>query len=318
MKILKFFFFLTFLALAFPVLQAQPVAIGEPSILVASTGQNWIGPKWSPDGKFLAISSEGYNGIWILTRGEKEPRQISDEQGVGFGFSWSPDSDEVLVRASEYVGPQRLQSVKTINVFNSKVTTIVESTREIASMPSWVNGGMSVLAVVNQTPEVNSIESHFKGLDANHVADTYLYSIEGKMYVFSHEKDENREVADFGSRTIFNVTTSPSGKKVAFQVAAKGLFVINSDGSDLKHLGFGERPSWFPSEDYIAVMKTTDNGHNFTSGAIYSVCISTGSETSLFEAQGIIALSPSVAPDGKKIAFENHAKSDILVVDIQN
>ncbi len=318
MKALKIFLCLATISFAINILQSQAIAVDEPSLLVASSGQGWVNPKWSPDGRHIAFSPEGYGGIWILTIDEKEPRQISENQGIGFGFSWSPNSMDILVRSSEYVDNRRLQSIKTINVANSKVITLVEPTRGIKTLPMWVNNGNGVLVVVNEVLELKTIADGNKGWNSHLEIQPVIYSLDGKMFVAYPEKNQKQEVADFGSRTIFNVTLSPSGKKIAFQVAAKGLYLINSDGSGLRHLGYGERPSWFPTEDYLAVMKTTDDGHIFTSGAIYAVCLATGLETSLVDVHGIIALSPSVSPDGKKIAFENHTNGDILIVNLEN
>jgi len=117
---------------------------------------------------------------------------------------------------------------------------------------------------------------------------------------------------------LFNATLSPKGDQIVFQASyGKGLFVCNADGSGLRSLGQGSRATWTSDGKFIVAGKTEDDGHEITKGELVSISVADGAQSILLSSDKYIALSPTISPDGKKLAFEEYASGAIYVIDIQ-
>jgi Tol biopolymer transport system component len=122
---------------------------------------------------------------------------------------------------------------------------------------------------------------------------------------------------DLGGRLVLNPSLSPDGKKVAFQVYGKGMYVCNIDGSALKSIGLGVYPTWLPDNECVVFNRTTDDGSRLTASQLIAMNVNTGKTVTLVANSDIIPLKSTVSPDGKKIAFENVADEAIYVVNLK-
>jgi Tol biopolymer transport system component len=298
-------------------LAAQPSPSGDPLLLIPADGTAWLNPVWSPNGQYIAFSSGKYVGLWIANADGSNIRQLSAEEGAGFGFSWSADSKTILVRPSVFRNMRRFQSVELINVENAETKVLVEPSRGIRSVPQWAHRDQHVAVVMNE--ELQLVESGKAPLGHPVVLPEtpVLFTIDGKLFRSIAGQKDPTALADFGDQTIFNVQFSPDGDKIAFQVAARGLFVMNLDGSGLKNLGWAERPCWTPDGKYLVAMLTSDDGHRITSGDLYAIDIVSGAAHLLTGQTSMVALSPSVSHDGRRIAFENPEDGGIYVLEIK-
>ena len=55
--------------------------IGSP-ILLVDQETNYMSPKWSPDGKHLAITGASYRGIYLFTFTGNEVNELTDKLGA--------------------------------------------------------------------------------------------------------------------------------------------------------------------------------------------------------------------------------------------
>ena len=116
---------------------------------------------------------------------------------------------------------------------------------------------------------------------------------------------------------VINPALSADGSMVAFQIPGKGMWVCDSDGSNLKSLGKGSNPQWLADNESIIFTVVTDDGSQFTASDIYSMNINSGKKYLLTENTNLIPLTPSVSPDGKKVAFENAIDASIYVINLK-
>lgn len=299
-----------------PYLGAQPSPAGPPRLLIPAGEDAWLNPVWSPDGQYVAFTTGKYLGLWTARADGSQLRQISEADGAGFGFSWSADSRTILIRPSEFRDMRRFQSVELINVETGEVKVLVEPTRGINNVPQWAHHDQHVAVIIREELQLLESGKAPLGRPVVRLEDPVLYPVQGKLLRSLAGQKEPRVLADFGDNTLVNIRFSAEGNRLAFQVARQGLYVMNLDGSALKNLGKAERPSWAPGGKYLVAMKTTDDGHQVTDGDLYAIDVETGAEYNLTAHTSIIALSPSVSPDGKRIAFENPEDGGIYVLEL--
>ncbi|MGN6797174.1 MAG: TolB family protein [Gaiellaceae bacterium] len=101
-----------------------------------------------------------------------------------------------------------------------------------------------------------------------------------------------------------SVSWSPDSRTLAFACGAGGTRLIRDDGTDLRRLARGSRPSWSPDGEWIAVEVETRT----TCCAIDVVRVD-GSGRRRIVADGTL---PAWSPDGKRIAYR--AKDGIRFV----
>jgi Tol biopolymer transport system component len=282
---------------------AQPQAAGSAEVLISVPGQTVMAAEWSPDGKTIAFSTDKYNGIWLADADGSNVRILTTDQGVGFGFSWSPDGMFILGRSVVTENRRRLQQIKIYNVRNSSYEILVDKTRGINSLPVWSSTGKEVVFVKGGQPET-ATSNQLKRI-GRVVPRPVLYTHLDKIFLFDEATKSSREITSFEGRILFNFSSSPEGNKISFQVQGLGLYVMNTDGSELKKLYKGEKAAWLPGEKWIIVSVSEDDGYNITGAELYAVDIKTAEYFPLTENVPQTALKPTVSPDGKYVLFDN-------------
>jgi len=282
---------------------AQPQPAGSAEVLISVPGQTVMAAEWSPDGKTVAFSSDNYNGIWLADADGSNVRILTTDQGVGFGFSWSPDGAFILGRSAVTENRRRLQEIKIYDVRNASYEILVEKTRGINSLPVWSPTGREVVFVRGAQPEtVTSNRLKRTGRIAPRPA---LYSHLDKIFLFDEATKSSKEIAGFEGRILFNLSPSPEGNKISFQVQGLGLYVMDVNGENLVSLGRGEKAAWLPGEKWVVVSVSDDDGYNITGAELYAVDVKTAESFPLTENVPQTALKPNVSPDGKYVLFDN-------------
>ena len=305
----------TLLFLMQSALMAQSKAAGEPFVLISSPSHNFMNAMWSPDGQTIAFSSDNFNGIWLADADGQNVRQLTDDGAVGFGFSWSPDGNFILGRPAVYENRRRFHKVKIYDVKTKQEEVLLENTRDLYGLPAWTPDGSQVAMVRNGNIEFSSSDRLQK--NRSEKPDNVVYAINGKLFNINQVTRSDVEIITFDGRVIFNVRISPDRSKVAFQVQGKGLYVLNTDGSGLQHLGHGEHASWLPGSDYIVVTMVEDDGHYITGGELYTINVATGQSHHLTGHTQLIALKPAVSPCGKWVAFDNPNDGNIYLMELR-
>lgn len=95
-------FFVGGLAAVFILLKPEPGS-GPPRVLTRLTFDAGLqfGPTWSPDGRFIAYSSDrgGKFDIWVQQVGAISPVKITTRPGHNWQPDWSPDGNQVVFRS---------------------------------------------------------------------------------------------------------------------------------------------------------------------------------------------------------------------------
>ncbi len=295
-------------------LYAQARAADDPHVLISSGEHHFTNAHWSPDGQSIAFSADNHMGIWLADADGGNIRQLTTDQGAGFGFSWSPCGNFILGRASTFRLWRRFNQVKIYDVQTMEAEVLLKDTRQLRSLPLWTPDGAQVAMVLGDQLELKASEK-LSGVETD--TGYIVYFKEGKLISTHMETKTSQDIASFDGRTIFNISVSPCGPKAAFQVGGRGLFVVTLDGSEIKHLGYGERASWMPDGKYIVATLVKDDGYTITGSDLYMVDAGTGVYSPLTEHTGLIAMNPSVSPCGKKVLFNNPDDGNIYVMALE-
>ncbi len=296
-------------------LMSQPRAASDPRVIISDEDQYFINASWSPDGQTLAFSSANFNGIWLADANGQNKRLLTADEAAGFGFSWSPDGRHILARTAETENRRRFHLVKVFDTENSSYEILQEKTRQLKGIPVFTPDGSQVAMVMDHNLELKSLRKESERTTYSNMP--LVYPVADKIISTQLTTRESKELADFEGRFIFNQRLSPDGKKLVFQVQGKGLYVINTDGTGLTHLGQGEYASWMPASDFVVVSVVEDNGYYITGGELYAVNVNTGESHHLTAHTGITALKPAVSPGGKRVAFDNPDDGSIYIMELE-
>lgn len=277
-----------FLALAF-VLSAGATAIaagltaGTP-VLVAKTSTGLMAPVWSPDGKQIAASGSNYAGIYVFDADGSNPVQLTDAAGAGYKMAWNADGSEIIGRTNVYDGVRVLHETKAWNVKDGNARTIQARKRTNAN-PRTSNTGVALLTTMTEkAAEVAAMTPALK---------------------------------EYAGRTVINPALSPDGSMIAFQIVGKGMFVINSDGTNLRSLGKGSNPAWMPDNNTIVYTIVLDNGNVYTGSTVMTVSLKDKTTDVLMSNSSFIPVKPAINANGTRMAFENAADGGIYVVTLK-
>lgn len=296
-------------------LMAQPRSVNAPRVLISEDDQFFVNATWSPDGQTIAFSAANFNGIWLADANGENKRLLTADEAAGFGFSWSPDGKHILARTAVTENRRRFHQVKVFDTENSSYVILQEKTRQLTGLPVFTPDGSQVAMVMDHNLELKTVgKETARRIDGN---TSMVYPVKDKIMSTQLATRESKEVADFDGRFIFNERLSPDRKKMVFQVQGKGLYVVNTNGTGLIHLGHGEYASWMPDNEYVVVSLVEDNGHYITGGELYAIHVKTGQSHHLTAHTDIAALKPAVSPCGKWVAFDNPDNGNIYIMELE-
>lgn len=317
-----FSFILTILILSAASLDlvAQKPVAGEITKIIELSDREVMNPKWSPDGTKIAFTSARQVGLWVADSNGDNIRQITDDESVGHGFSWSHDSSHLLARHSVQDGPRRTHAVKLYSVHSDEQRLLTEYRNQMSVVPSFSVNQESV--VLPHRDRIETLGSglqpeRFKSVAGQELAKPVVLNNRSSIQVAAGVENSYETLVPFEGRTFLNATPSPDGQRIAFEVMGGNLYVMNVDGSNIVDLGRANRPEWSPDGRYIAAMLAEDDGHHYLKSDIVAFTTD-GSECLYFTtSSGLIAMSPSWSPDGTKIAFHAENENGIFVLELE-
>ncbi len=288
---------------------AQTLHADGPPVPLVDDGADAMHPVWSPDGAHIAFTRDGYTGLWVVDADGRNARQLSDAPAAGFGFAWSPDGAALAARTGRYDGLRRFDAI-TVFDLDGGATALTEERTSLPALPQWA-GPRHVALVSDADVEVHGLDA-----DARAVPDVEVVTarLDGGLAVAETASGAVRFETPLAGARLLNVTPSPDGDRVAFEVYGGNLYVMRRDGTNLVDLGRGERPTWSPDGRWVAFMTTEDDGHAIT-GADLAAARADGSvRVALTNTPDAIEMNPSWSPDGRAVAYDDRGVLFLLPV----
>lgn len=300
--------------------EAQKPVAGEITKIIDIENVDMISPKWSPDGTKIAFTSARQVGLWVADADGQNVRKITDDEGVGFGYSWSHDSNHLLARHSVQNGPRRNHAVKLYSSDTGEARELTEYRNQMPAVPVFSANQQQVIIPLSDRLETldSGLQQRMKTTPGGEeVSQPVVLNSRSSIQVATNLSGGYESLVPFEGRTFLNATPSPDGERIAFEVMGGNLFIMNRDGSNLVDLGKANRPEWSPDGRHLAAMLSEDDGHRILKSDIVAFTTD-GSECHYFTtSSGLIAMNPSWSPDGSKIAFHAENESGIFVLELE-
>jgi eukaryotic-like serine/threonine-protein kinase len=305
---------------------------------------NWSSPRWSPDGKTIAVKQTGWqnapNSI-VLQGLDGKRRQILSlppPQGEISSLAWSGSGNELVYAMAEsiVVGGLRGGSGRIIR---QEVST--GRTRTLMSIPTWVpfldvaGPGQIVLGTIAQRQnlmevplaEVKTSSANRWLTRGNSIDRQPTYSPDGEWILFSSNRSGNLDLWKVSRTTgaIHRLTEDPAddwdpaftrdGKGILWSSNRSGHFEIwtsDADGTGARKLtddGLdAENP--VPTPDGIWVVYSSSN---LQKAGIWKIRLDGTSATRI--ASGSMGI-PEVSPDGRYIAYRSANRTNEPTLDV--
>jgi len=288
-----------------------------PVRLIGGEGEVYMRPLWSPANNWIACTTIGYQGIWVINSESPEIKQLTDEQGSGFGFSWSNNGEAIVCRTTAYQGRKPYNQLKIFDIADNQSWTITEGQERFRGTPRWSADDQQIY--IMGTHNVDIFESRLETSAPKTTPENnrMVYLQSGRIVVEASDRGTKEVLEPVSGKGLLNLVISPDGSKLAFEVYGGNMYVMNADGSGLTDLGVGYRPQWSPDSEYLAYMITEDDGYRFTRSDIYTIRIDGSDKTSLTNTAEILEMNPTWSPGGNRIAFDTYNEGSIYVVEIK-
>ena len=273
-----------------------------------------MNPVFSPDGKNIAFTKSGYQGIWIYNLQSQSSSQLTDEDAAGFAFKWSADSKSILARVAKYEDNRRYNAVKVFDIITKKSSQLSDYRTFMPYLPQWIDGDSKVFLPVKGKDEVYLTGKAKNNKIFNNIL---AFGKDDKIVIKNIADESEKTFEPIKDAQYINLSSSPDGAKITFEVMGGNMFVINIDGTNLIDLGKGNRPRWSSESNIIIYMITEDDGQNITASDIFIINTDGTQKRNITNTRDLIEMNPCFAPDGKSIVFDIINDGSIYLMNIE-
>jgi Tol biopolymer transport system component len=273
----------------------------------------YTAPQWSPVADQIAFSSNNYHGIWLYDLEKEQLTQMSNEISAGFGFSWSADGKIILARVSKYQQWKCLSAIKLFNIEKHNEAFLSEYKTYLLSVPYWTPAHNQIYYFNGR--EIEYLETNYQ-ID-NVSQQRYCYSISDKIIIVDQARGERNELQPFPEAGYLNLTLSPDGQYIAFEVYGGNCFIMNLENLDLVDLGKGNRPQWSRDSQYLSYVLVKDDGYRYTAADIYISNLTGTVKQNITADMDRLAMYPTWSPSGLQIAYSTHNEGTIELIELE-
>lgn len=291
--------------------------------LTQMKGRKLENPRFSPDGKKIAFTNFGFDGLYVMNIDGTDARCISDASGVGHEYRWSADSREILVRDTRWLKSddgmlRRAHAALSVNVATGE-TQKLTADHEYMQPAVWryaANGAASVVCDV-ETASVAATLSFGSNEAMKEAVAKPAFQTD-----FIHDTEHLWTVDALGNKALIHTgcalvpVLSPDGMRVAFVTEYDDIVVMNIDGSNAEPVAKGFHPAW-ASDSQLVYESTVDDGHTFTSGELMMVNIADKTTVALTNTPVRIEMNAAMSPDGTTIVFTDFNDGQVYTAKIR-
>jgi len=187
-------------------------------------------PKWSPDGNWIAFTSnrkDNKNNVYLLSLNGGEAEPLTDGKGSVTNFAWAPDGRSIAFTMTDPKSEDEEKNDKGKNDFR------------------WIdeNLKLSRLYVFSLQKDANGKREPRKLTSENYNVDEFDWSSDGSRIAFGHTKSA---VANDWTTSDVSIIEVASGKVTALAntAAAESSPLYSPDGNSIAILATDNPPRW--------------------------------------------------------------------------
>lgn len=289
------------------------IVIGESQLLTGN--KYYTKPEWSPDGKYISLSTNNYAGIYLWEASTGKLVVVTKELSAGYWKEWSPDSKYISTIVSFYENKRRSNAIRIWNVDNQQHKIIKDFTIGRLPILKWVSE-KTVLLLTQEEQNFYNTDTHQLTSNPIQRINPTHYFIGKDIYYFLHDQNTPLVISSQSGEKI-DLTASPNREFICYEVLGGNLWISNSDGSAQTDLGVGSHPSWGPGSDKIVYMVTEDDGYTITSSELYVVNRDGSGRINITNTEDRIEMHPNWSPDGKQIIYNTYDDGHIYSIEVK-
>jgi Tol biopolymer transport system component len=239
-----------------------PVIAPAQQLAIASTKQIPLNdlpaalPKWSPDGKWISCSGPKGVGIYLLRADGSEAHWLTQENGAGYRFAWSPDGAKIAFRSIPKQAGARNYVVRIIDVETGEIESSTETLAD-AEPPVWQCGPGGMRTVIDSPGSL--LEGNWQPCRSS----LHLPSMAGPPVLVRKNRAYflHAGMRQISAEAALRPAWSPDGKCVLFD-SQDTLSLSSADGTiQQRSICVGQHPSWSPDCQWLVFQLTRDHSH---------------------------------------------------------
>ncbi len=312
MKRKKIFNGRSFYSLVFTIVILIGSDVYAQKVLIKGADIGLIDPEISPDGRYIALTSIGFDGVWTVRADGYSLRQFSNVKGAGQIKRWSPDSKWLLFRENAVEGGLIRQELKIGEVYTGNISRISIPMRMFEDV-RWFD---SDKLYIRSGGKANYVRSGLFVDLKYRAAPQIAYTEMNKIFVESYAGKPPDNINPVLGSEYRDAVLSKDGKMIAFMVISGNLQVYELENFQLHDLGRGERPRWSPDGKRLVYQITSLIGENVKSSDIYVIKFDGSGKTQMTNSINVNEMRASFFPDGKKIIFDTDKLGEIRTMSV--
>jgi Tol biopolymer transport system component len=288
------------------------VAIASGQIRITATrqldlpaGQQWLAPRFAPDGLSIFLTTNGYTGIYRYVTATGEFRTVTDEPGAGFGFAVSDDGNRLAYRRTTYGRTAFERTQEIVDVDLRRQTHVQTAAGGNLSTPVFFHE-MILYSRGDETASIPQADGAVQSAVLLGIEETKIAIVVNGRKVL---------LDPFGDGSYIWPSLSPDGSRVVAYEMARGTFVCDLTGKVQARLGRRDAPVWTKDGRWIIGVEEKGDGHRLLGADLFAVAVD-GSKTVRLTDSQAIELNPSCSPSANTILC-NTADGKILLLNYE-
>jgi len=268
-------------------LLAQNISVVKTEMLTHNEDGGFFYPAASKSGSKILLTSDNYQGLWLLDANTKNIIQLNNYTGAGYNASFTASEEEVIFRKDDYSQKKKYSSLIIQSLNNMNEIVIEANTRNLSEAVVLKNGNAAYTKEEKlQVADINS----GKSLSAS-TSEPVVYIENGAIALFN--SGVKKILKPLGEVNYLWQSISPDGTKLLFTAAGKGTYITDLNGNIIANLGYANAPQWSPNGKYVVYMNDKDDGHKLLLSDIYVISVDGKNRTRVTSTENGIEIYPA-------------------------